>query len=185
MPTLTTVFQSTFEKIHRPAQKISLRKNLEGIVEFQKSFTGTTEFEIFVCPGINDSDKEIEGLRKFLLPIKGNVSIYLNTAVREPLDKRVSTAGKNLLNLFRDKLNLSFPITTAFEHSFVPQKTTNWNREINENDVLKLLLRHPCSEEQLVQVLGTSFGKVQALIEQLRANSKIKKINNGDWILAD
>jgi wyosine [tRNA(Phe)-imidazoG37] synthetase (radical SAM superfamily) len=185
LPTLTTVCQETFEKIHRPAEKLSLEENLKGISMFQETFEGTTEFEIFVCPGMNDSDEEIEGLRNFLLPLKGNISVYLNTAVREPLDKRVSTAGKTLLNLFREKLNLAVPVTTAFEHSFVPQKATNWNRNIDDNDILKLLLRHPCSEEQLVKVLGTSFEKVTRLIEKLRKESKIKKLNNGDWSLTE
>lgn len=185
LPTVTTVNQCSFERIHRPTADLRLASILEGIQLFSRDFKGSIEVEVFVCPGINDSAEEIAGLRDYLRSLPNLESVYLNTAVRMPVESEISTADQGLLNNFRTALNLSVPVTTAFEHSFVPPRSSNWNRPALSSDVLKLLLRHPCSEKQLEQVLSSAPDKITALLLELAGQGKVRQTSNGDWTLTD
>ena len=184
LPTLTTVNPETYKKIHRHQSNIDLNKILEGYKLLLSKFKGETEIEIFVCPGINDTDKEISDLSNFLKELGDNLnSVYLNTAVRDPLDSFITTASQEALDAYRKKLNLSIPVKTAFEHSSVPVQKTQRTKAATESDVLKLLLRHPCSQIQLETVLQISSEKLKKILCDLQADEKIKKNPNGDWAL--
>lgn len=185
LPTISTVNQRSFQRIHRPTADLRLEEILAGLQLFSRDYTGAIEVEIFVCPGINDSAEEIAGLRDYLRSLPNLESVYLNTAVRAALESEVSTADQGLLNSFRTALNLSVPVTTAFEHSFIPPRSSNWNRPAVSSDILKLLLRHPCSEKQLEQVLSSAPDQIIALLGELAAQGKIKQASNGDWALTD
>lgn len=185
LPTITTVNQSSFEKIHRPTADLRLAAILEGLRLFSLDYTGAIEVEVFVCPGINDSPEEIAGLRDYLRSLNKLEAVYLNTAVRAPLESNVNTADQSVLNNFRTALNLSVPVTTAFEHSFIPPRSSSWNRPALSSDIVKLLLRHPCSAQQLEQVLSSAPDKIVALLDELSAQGKIKQNRNSDWTLVD
>ncbi len=185
LPTITTVNQHSFQRIHRPTVDLKLKAILEGLQLFSRDYTGSIEVEIFVCPGINDTTEEIAGLRDYLRTLSNLGSVYLNTAVRVPLESDIITADQGLLNSFRSALNLSVPVTTAFEHSFVPPRSSNWNRPALSSDILKLLLRHPCSEKQLEQVLSSSPDRIATLLLELAGQGKVRQTSNGDWTLID
>ncbi len=185
LPTLTTVRQSTFARIHRPAPGIELNDSLTGLKLFSEVFSGTIEIEIFVIPGINDSDEEIQGLHDFIETMPRISSIYLNTSVRAPLENEVATADQGRLDRFREKLNLKIPVSTVFEHNLIPPRPANWNRKNAGDEILKLLLRHPCNHEQICQVLGIESDRLTTIIEQLLHENQIMKQANGDYRLLD
>ena len=184
LPTLTTVSEATFRRIHRPTVDLQLGDILDGLRRFTNEFTGAVEIEVFVCPDINDSEAEIEGLGNYLNSLDGLESVYLNTAVRVPIASEIRTADQSRLNRFRDHLKLKVPVSTAFEHSLIPPKISSWNRPAVSSDILKLLLRHPCSEKQLEKVLGSTPEKIVKLLNDLDNQGLIKKENNGCWSLA-
>lgn len=183
LPTITTVNPKTYVKIHRPTADLNLEKILEGLQSFAKAYSGAIEIEVFVCPGINDSPEEIANLRTYLSSIARLESVYLNSAVRSPLDLEVKTADQGRLNDFRAKLNLTIPVSTAFEHNLLPPKISSWNRPAVTSDILKLLLRHPCSEQQLERVLGSNPEKIYGMLDELTQQGKIKRSANGFWAL--
>lgn len=185
LPTISTVNPVTFSKIHRPTADLRLDEILNGLRIFAQDYSGAIEVEIFVCPGMNDSIEEIANLRSYLLTIEKLESVYLNAAVRSPLELDVKTADQGRLNEFRARLNLNVPVTTAFEHNLLPPKVSSWNRPAASSDVLKLLLRHPCSEQQLEHVLGSAPEKIYALLDELSVQGKIKRSANGFWALND
>lgn len=185
LPTLTTVNEDTFKKIHRPVNDLVLEKILTGLKDFSGVFPGTIEIEIFVIPNINDSEKEISELRQFICSLPKVNSIYLNTAVRMPLDNEIVTADQQKLENFRERLGLSIPVSTAFERNVVPVRPTQWNRANAENDILKLLLRHPCNQEQLEQMLDIEPLRLVNLLRQLEHQNRIKQQKNGEWKLCE
>jgi len=185
LPTVSTVNQRSFQRIHRPTSNLRLERILEGLQLFARDYTGSIEVEIFVCPGINDSAEEIAGLRDYLRNLANLESVYLNTAVRVPLEGEIKTADQGLLNNFRTALNLAIPVTTAFEHNFIPPRSSDWNRPAASSDIIKLLLRHPCSEKQLEQVLSSAPDTILAMLCELVTEGKVKQTSNGDWTLID
>lgn len=185
LPTICTTNQETYEKIHRPVAGINIEENLAGLKLFTEKYTGAIEIEVFVCPDINDTDQEIMALKRYLESLTNVEAIYLNAAVRVPLESSVRTADPSRLNNFRDKLNLSIPVTTAFEHSFVPAKTSTWNRPALTSDIVKLLLRHPCSEEQLEKVFNVPRAKIDIMLQELVKQGAIAQEKDGLWALAE
>lgn len=185
LPTLTSVNPDTFSRIHRPVAELKLTEILEGLKEFAKVFSGTIEIEIFVVPGMNDSEEEISGLREFILSLARVDSIYLNTAVRMPLDHEVITADHEKLERFREQLAVKIPVTTAFERNLDPAKPAQWQRANAENEIIKLLLRHPCNEKQLEQMLSIEPERLTQLLQLLEGQQKIRQQKNGEWKLAE
>lgn len=185
LPTLTSVNPDTFSRIHRPVAELKLTEILEGLKEFAKVFSGTIEIEIFVVPGMNDSEEEISGLREFILGLARVDSIYLNTAVRMPLDHEIITADHEKLERFREQLAVKVPVTTAFERNLVPAKPAQWHRANAENEIIKLLLRHPCHEKQLEQMLSIEPERLTQLLQLLAEQQKIRQQKNGEWKLAE
>ncbi|MGM0598455.1 MAG: radical SAM protein [Candidatus Rifleibacteriota bacterium] len=183
LPTFSTVHEDTFQKIHRPIEGIHIQPILEGFKDFCDNFSGIIEPEVFVCPGINDTDEEVSALGDFLRSLPNLTSIYLNTAVRSPLENKILPADHLQLDDFRRRLDLSLPVITAFERNMVPARPAKWNRITAEADVLKLLLRHPCNKMQLVYVLGSPEKKVEKLLNDLEKQNKIRLQQNGEYRL--
>lgn len=185
LPTFSTVFEDTFQKIHRPIESIHIGPILEGFKMFCAEFTGIIEPEIFVCPEINDTDEEVTALGDFLRSLPNLTSIYLNTAVRSPLESKILPADHLQLDDYRRRLDLPIPVITAFERNMVPARPAKWNRITAEADILKLLLRHPCNKMQLVYVLGSPEKKVEHLLKDLERQNKIKLQQNGEYKLIE
>lgn len=185
LPTLTTVNSATFNKIHHPTADIQLDMILTGLQQFANEYKGAIELEIFVCPGLNDSEEEILTLRDYILSLDNLQSVYLNTSVRTPFVSEVITADQALLNHVREMLSLPIPVSTAFEHSHVPLSRLSRNRKTTSYDILKLLLRHPCTIEQMEKVLGTGSEEIQILLNELIKDNQVKQAKNGDWQIVE
>ncbi|GAB4277403.1 MAG: hypothetical protein Kow0029_20050 [Candidatus Rifleibacteriota bacterium] len=185
LPTLTTVFEETYKRIHRPTENLTCKTMLRGLKEFSGKFGGEIEIEIFVCPGFNDSDREITGLRNYISSLANIRSIYLNTAVRVPLEGEIITAEPRSLELFKDKLQLDLPVYNAFERQAIPRKASDWRRKATKEDVFKLLMRHPCSVAQLSKVLDSQEETIQGFLQELLEQKKVKQLKNKEWTIVE
>ncbi len=83
MPTLCTVFEETFQRIHRPHEDLRPEVVVDGLKRFRREFQGELAVEVLLLHGINDLDSEIEALSRTLQSIKPD-RIQLNTVVRPP-----------------------------------------------------------------------------------------------------
>lgn len=182
LPTLCTVQEETFARIHRPAANIRLPEILQGLRIFCGEFTGRIDLEIFVCPGLNDSTAEIAGLREFIRGLPRLDSIYLNTAVRPPLERDIAPAGPEELLAFKEALDLDLPVTTAFQHTPLPRRSERKPPPARQG-ILELLLRHPCSIDQLERVLNLPGGILLETLQTLEREGKVTPCPGGLWRL--
>ncbi|OPY38384.1 MAG: molybdenum cofactor biosynthesis protein A [Methanoregula sp. PtaU1.Bin051] len=106
LPTVSSINEETFRKIHRPAPGISLHNILEGLVRFRKEYTGEIWLEVFIVPGLNTSDAELSGLRKIIFEIRPD-RVQLNTLDRPGTEDWVRPASAAELD--RVKELLDFP----------------------------------------------------------------------------
>lgn len=180
MPTLCSVHEQTWRLIHRPAANVIHSEILNGLKLFGAMFPGFLEIEIFICPGLNDTDLETEDLGRFLRDLPGLDAVYLNAAVRSPLDHSLQQATPELLDSVRLALNLQIPVTTAYDHSPLPRQTTS-NRPPTGREILELLERHPCTLEQLHHVFGGEPGQIEALTAQLIESGSAEKRPDGTF----
>lgn len=100
MPTLSTVYEATFQLIHRPHPELSLPAIINGLADFREEFGGELAVEVLLLKGINDGDEEIEGLKRALERIMPD-RIQLNTVVRPPSSREAVPLDRERLEEIR------------------------------------------------------------------------------------
>lgn len=88
IPSLDAVSEIAFKKINRPSINISVDDILEGIMNLRKYYKGKVWLEIFIVPGINDNEEEINNFIKIIKKIKVE-KVQLNTLDRAGTEKWV------------------------------------------------------------------------------------------------
>jgi wyosine [tRNA(Phe)-imidazoG37] synthetase (radical SAM superfamily) len=63
VPSLDAVSEDVFRKINRPRAGLRSADLIDGLAAFTHEFDGEIWLEVFIIPGINDSDEEIELFR--------------------------------------------------------------------------------------------------------------------------
>jgi wyosine [tRNA(Phe)-imidazoG37] synthetase (radical SAM superfamily) len=101
MPTLTTAFEETFRTIHRSHPELHLKSIIEGLKRLRQMYNGQIFLEVFLLAQINDSQKELEGLKKVIDEISPD-KIQLNTVVRPPADQSAISLDMERLKEIRD-----------------------------------------------------------------------------------
>jgi wyosine [tRNA(Phe)-imidazoG37] synthetase (radical SAM superfamily) len=101
LPTLTTAFEETFRTIHRSHPKLSLKSIIEGLKRLRQMYKGQIFLEVFLLAQINDSEKELEGLKEVIDVIAPD-KIQLNTVVRPPSDQSAISLDMARLKEIRD-----------------------------------------------------------------------------------
>ncbi|MBF0545162.1 MAG: radical SAM protein [Candidatus Riflebacteria bacterium] len=184
MPTLTTLDDVIFQKIHRPASGITLKTTLLGLTEFSKKFRGFLEIEIFLIAGVNDYLENAQKLGSFIKSLHKVDGIYLNTAVRSPSDDTVKAVSPENLLIFKKHLDLGINISTAYELSPLPKISLNPSGELGEERIQALLFRHPCTTKEMAATFGVSVEKIENILAKLHAKKRIKANSDGTWNIA-
>jgi wyosine [tRNA(Phe)-imidazoG37] synthetase (radical SAM superfamily) len=161
MPTLTTVNEDTYRKIHRPHPELHLARVIQGIGSLRKDYRGELDVEVVLLAGVNDSDEELAGLKKVLMDI-GPDRIQLNTVVRPPADVRA-------LSLDREKME---EVKTFFGEkaeviAFTPPRQRSRHDESLTSAVIEMARRRPVRAADVAQALGLSAEEVKPLIKGL------------------
>lgn len=83
VPSLDAVTQDIFEKLDNPAQGISVKNIIKGLIDFRCSFKGSIWLEIMLVNGINDSIEYLNKIKETASLIKPD-KIHINCPVRPP-----------------------------------------------------------------------------------------------------
>lgn len=169
IPTLTSVFQPTFERIHNPHPSLRVHKIIEGFVRFRKMYGGALWIEVFVIPGVNTTDAELEGLRAALEQINPDL-VQLNTLDRPPAEEWVTAATDVELVRVRDILARTGIEIVGRRHP-VPRAS----RVMPDVTALirATLARRPSTVKDLVQTTGMSGGEVVKILGVLERNGEV------------
>jgi wyosine [tRNA(Phe)-imidazoG37] synthetase (radical SAM superfamily) len=101
MPTLSTVFEATFQRIHRPHPDLSAAAVIEGLTKFREEFGGELAVEVMLLEGVNDGEEELAALRRVLERVSPD-RIQLNTVARPPSSKGAAALDRGRLKEIRD-----------------------------------------------------------------------------------
>lgn len=95
IPSLDASNGDEFLKINRPVADISFAQFIAGLKAFTMSFPGEIWLELFIVPGINDSDRSIERFAGIIGNLKVTL-IQLNSLDRPGTEEDVSvSSGEN------------------------------------------------------------------------------------------
>ena len=115
----------------------------------RKSYVGKIWLEIFIVPGLNDSNNEIRLFRETIHLIQPDL-VQLNTLDRPGTDRNILPATKKKLEEIANLLDWETEIIAKFTGR---EEIASYNTDI-ENSILQTLKRRPCTFDDLSATLG-------------------------------
>jgi len=161
MPTLATVNESTFRRIHRPHPELRLDLILKGIKDLRQSFKGELFLEIMLLAGLNDTDEEMEGLRKIIREISPDRA-QLNTVVRPPADSHALSLDRQRLEEIKEFLGDVAEIIVDTSSRKRPGKG-----DPSVAAILEMARRRPVRVKDAARTLNQPVPAVEAIIKGL------------------
>lgn len=168
LPSLDAASDAVFKKINRPASQLKIQRIIDGLVEFRKIFKGVIWLEVFIVPGLNDTDSEIELLRQAIHRIKPD-QVQLNTLDRPGTDDWVQPADKTGLQKIAEKLDRKTEIIAKFKKR---EELASYLAD-TENAILQTIKRRPCTIKDLSAALGLHQNEINKYIEALLQREQI------------
>ena len=169
IPTLTSVFQQTFERIHNPHPSLKIEAIINGMVQFRERYEGAVWLEVFVIPGLNTTDAELVGLKEAIDRIDPD-RIQLNTLDRPAAEGWVGTASGVELEAVRRTLGRPGIEIAGQRHpvSLAAQANTG-----SADLIRATLCRRPSTVEDLVHTTGLSGGEVAKILGALERGGEV------------
>jgi wyosine [tRNA(Phe)-imidazoG37] synthetase (radical SAM superfamily) len=183
--------QASFERVTRPHPSLRFDAILDGFRAFRQMFAGRLDLEVFIIPGINDTDEQarrIAGLAQSFAPD----AVTLNTAVRPPADSGVAVCPPERLHTLAALFGPAAdgravspkpPLGETVSPDSVSGKAKPQDLErggnpppfdLTDDALVALIERHPLS----LRALAVSFGKdetdIRALVEPLARQGRLR-----------
>lgn len=184
-PTITTTKQEIFERIHRPAPGLSVTEIIQGLQSFRNEYSGQIWLEVFLVPGLNTSDNELEMLRSAVYHIRPD-RIQLNYLDRPGTEAWVYAP---------DPLQLQ-KIQEFFAEGGIPVDITGFDEPgtlLTQEDSIALidetLRRRPCTAEDIAHMTGLQAPEVRKklalMVQQGTVQAKSGERGIFYWISSD
>ena len=119
--------------------------------------------------GFNDSDNEIEGLKRVLDQISPD-KIQLNTVVRPPSDSRAIPLDRKRLEGIKSFLGVKAEIV-----AYAPFEEKEGEYDSPAKNVLEMIKRRPVRDIDIANVLNMRLEEVEGLIKGLLLKGLIRK----------
>ena len=169
IPTLTTVSQQTFKRIHNPHPSLKIAEIIDGMVWFRSRYTGAIWLEVFVIPGLNTTDEELAGLKDAIDRIDPDL-VQLNTLDRPPAEGWVEAAPDAELKRVARVLGREGTGITGDRPPISPAA----QEKTSTADLIRATLcRRPSTVEDLVRTTGLSGGEVAKILGALERGGEV------------
>ncbi len=169
LPTLSSAFEDTFRKIHRPPAELSLERVIEGLKKLRAMYHGRIYLETIFLAGINDTDEEIAALKSVIDAINPD-KIQLNTVVRPPADIRAKCLDRQRLKEIK---NFFGPKAEIIAGSPAGREKRGWDSAAE--DFLDMVRRRPLTAADMARLSNMSVEDAQSVIKGLLMKGMIKK----------
>jgi len=172
LPSLDAATDKVFRKINRPQKQLKIEDYIQGLIDFRKEFKGKIWLEVFILPGYNDDERELNALKKTILKIAPD-SVQLNTLDRPGTKEGLRAATKNELQRIIDlwKMENVQIISAATE-----RKDIQSYRKDAETAILETIARRPCTLVDLSKILGIHVNEINKYLGVLEAEDKIETV---------
>jgi len=183
--TLVSGNEDTFQAINRPAAGIKLQDIIEGLRDLKEKDGPKLAIEVMLLDSnnnypVNSSDQEVKKLAEVLRSIDPD-EIEVLTISRPPAEDFIVPVAEIRLKeiaqildeeLGREKVRLVL--------KGLKRKRSSIEHENLSEEVYDLILRRPCTFEQIVQSLDIDENKLSRIIHDLSGAGKIIEIKNAN-----
>jgi len=172
LPSLDAATESTFKKINRPEKNLDFNLYLQGLIDFSKEFKGKIWLEIFILPGYNDNENELNELKKVILKIAPD-SVQLNTLDRPGTIADLRSATKQEL----EKIVKFWGLDNVEIIASSSQRKNNLSyRKDTETAIIETISRRPCTLSDLTNILGMHTSEINKYLDVLESEKKIESV---------
>jgi len=168
-PSLDAYDQETFEYVNKPHRDISFEKMVSGLVEFRRAFPRKIWLEVFLLDGVTGTVPGVEKLAKIVEMIDPD-RIQLNTVARPPAESYAIAVPMVMMEQFVEVFGDNCEVITHFSGT---HKTSDF--DTRRQQVLDLLMRRPCTLEDISNGLGLHRNEVLKYVEELTSEGSIVK----------
>lgn len=175
IPSLDAGCDSTFQKINQPHSDITFDKMVEGLIKFSHLYKNDLWLEVFIIEGINDNADEMNKIAEIVSKMKLQ-KLQLLTADRPVAYKEYKAVSYEklveLAKCFESIEGRKYEVEVV--SSAKAGNKYEDNKDINENDVLSLIARHPTTLENIAFSLAADVNTVGGILENLVASGKVE-----------
>jgi wyosine [tRNA(Phe)-imidazoG37] synthetase (radical SAM superfamily) len=147
-----------FNSINRPHPMLKMKDLIDGLSKFKNEHPSSLQIEIFIVPGLNDDEYELDSLKKALNDIRPNY-VQLNTLDRPGTENWVQPATMD--SLYRIAQHLGGADLIRFKMG--TQDKFGGMVEIRDQ-IFSTLKRRPCTAEDLKNIFGLKETDLQDLL---------------------
>ncbi len=176
LPSLDAVSETVFHTINRPNSLLQNTIIIDGLIKLRHEYSGVILLEIFIIPGLNDTEDELKQLINAVSKIKPDV-VQLNTLDRPGTELWVHKPTKERL----DEIALSFApqkveIVAKFNKKPID---SGYNIDV-EFGIIEYLKRRPATMSDLCSGLSRHVNEISKYITHLLDTDFIESVSNND-----
>jgi len=169
VPSLDAVTKEAFSRMNRPDSDLDIHKIVMDLAGFAKEYKGKVWLEVFILPGINDNQIDLQELKKAVKKINPAM-VQLNTLDRPGTLSDIKPASKK--DLEKVIQILGFPNTEIIAKVDADIKAGVLRKDIAAA-IVETIHRRPCTKKDLLQILGVEKKILDKVIKGLEQEKKI------------
>ncbi len=170
LPSLDAATNTVFRKINRLPKTKNIKNCIEGFISFRNEYSGKINLEVFILPGYNNHQNELDELKKTILKINPDL-VQLNTLDRPGILTDLIAATKTELQKIVAHLNLENIEIIA---SAPDRKKIKSYRKDVETAILETISRKAYTLIDLSQILGRHINEINKYLDILENWKKVK-----------
>jgi len=178
-PSLDAVSEDIFKKIMRSLPGVSPDEIINSIGLLRSEFKGKLCLEIFIVPGLNDTEDELHKLKDACMKICPD-EIHLNHLDRQGAEEWVKTTDSENLERIKNYFN-PLPVK-AVERSENTERTVHYNEGF-EKCVFDVIESNDLSAEEISDKLNMRLFDVLRSLKILQQKGKVKKVSDCDRLI--
>ena len=151
------------------ARQKMLESIIEGLRRLRQMYRGQIFLEVFLLAGINDSEKEVEGL-KGVIHILSPDKIQLNTVVRPPADQAALSLDMERLREIRDFFGEKAEIIAE-----APLNKKWGQHESMVEGILEMAKRRPFRASDVANLFNMPLEEAEGFIKGLAVKGALRQ----------
>ncbi len=164
LPSLDAGTQAVYELINRPKPGLKIGDLVDGVVAFREQYRGKIWLEVFIIPGLNDTDEELSALASAINRIKPD-KIQINSLDRTGTEDWVTKPSQEglvrVLHFFEQQC--------PFEAEIISRviEAPNVIDEVLISSIQSVLEGEPLSAEEISSRLDVHINEISRALRHL------------------
>ncbi|MEA3297139.1 MAG: radical SAM protein [candidate division Zixibacteria bacterium] len=177
IPTLDAGNDKTFRAVNRPHRRIDYDTMLQGLVDFQRRYSGQVWVEVMLVKDLNDSERELQSIKQAVDMIAPD-RVYVLTPIRPPAERWVKPPNPETILRAQEILGEATLVSGLETGQFGLGEFSDAGQAI-----LEIGSRHPLRSEQAAEIERT-FSESGVVRHMLETKELVNIIYNGeDYLL--